>query len=232
MTFSDIVFPDKIRPDDPCRCPLCRSDEVDAYHRDDSRAYMACRTCGLVFVPEAFRLTPEEEKAVYDLHQNDPGDPGYQNFLSRLSVPLLKKLSPGSQGLDFGCGPGPALADMMEAAGHSMNLFDPFYANTPEVLQHRYDFICATEVVEHLRAPKREFESLFKMLKPGGWLGIMTKQVINREAFGRWHYIRDLTHICFYSRFTFSCLARRFNAGLYFIGDDVILLQKQKKECQ
>ena len=41
---------------------------------------------------------------------NDPSDPDYRKFLSRLSNALLPHLKIRSQGLDFGAGPGPALA--------------------------------------------------------------------------------------------------------------------------
>lgn len=208
-------------------CPLCRSKDVEPFFEDKKRIYLNCLFCKLVFVPKSYWLTPEEEKTVYDLHRNDVQDPGYRRFLSRMSAPLLKKLGPNLKGMDFGCGPGPALADMMEEAGHEMRLFDPFYHDMPSVLSGQYDFICATEVVEHLKDPHQEFHTLFNILKPGGWLGIMTKQVIDRDAFSRWHYIRDLTHICFYSPQTFEYLARRFNAALDFVGNDVILLHKQ-----
>ena len=38
----------------------------------------------------------------------------YRSFLGRLAIPLQAKLSSGDTGLDFGCGHGPALADMLE----------------------------------------------------------------------------------------------------------------------
>ncbi|MDZ7724918.1 MAG: class I SAM-dependent methyltransferase [candidate division KSB1 bacterium] len=184
----------------------------------------------MIFVPQQYWLSSAEEKAEYDLHQNEAQDPGYRRFLSRLTVPLMSKLSPGATGLDFGCGPGPALSAMLEEQGYNMVQYDPFYADDPSVQNRRYDFICATEVVEHLKAPKQTFEQLFSMLKPDGWLGVMTKRVRDQEAFRNWHYIRDLTHICFYSKKTFTYLARTFNAGLEFAGDDVLLLNSQKDE--
>ena len=208
-------------------CPLCRRKDLAPFFEDQKRVYLNCLYCELVFVPKTYWLSPEQEQAVYDLHLNDVQDPGYRRFLSRLSAPLLKNLRPNQKGLDFGCGPGPALAAMMEEAGHEMALFDPFYFNTPAVLLRQYDFIITTEVVEHLRDPHGAFDTLFTILKPGGWLGIMTKQVIDRDAFSRWHYIRDMTHICFYSPPTFEYLARRFNATLDFVGNDVILLNKK-----
>ncbi len=55
----------------------------------------------------------------------------------------------------------------------------------------------------------------------------MTKLVIDKEAFRSWHYIRDMTHISFYSRPTFEYIAEQFNAELTFISSDVILLMKK-----
>lgn len=208
-------------------CPLCGRQAPDPFFEDRGRAYLRCARCRLVFVPCTNWLNPEEEKATYDLHRNDPDDVGYRKFLSRLAAPLLEKLPPGQKGLDFGCGPGPALARMLTEHGHRVSLYDPFYFSDRSVLTDTYDVITATEVVEHLRHPERVFGDLFGMLRPGGWLGIMTKMVIDREAFRNWHYIRDPTHICFYYRHTFEYLAQRFNAAVEFIGGDVILLRKR-----
>ena len=213
-------------------CPLCGDQGPAPFHEDRQRPYMRCVSCRLVFVPSNYWLDATAEKAVYDLHRNDPEDAGYRRFLSRLSSPLVEKLPRCQQGLDFGCGPGPALARLLEAHGHEVALFDPYYANDRALLERRYGFITATEVVEHLRSPGAVFRRLFGMLQPGGWLGIMTKLVIDRdsfasEAFARWHYIRDPTHICFYSLDTFEYLARRFSAAVEFIGQDVTLLQKR-----
>ena len=215
------------RDDSGSPCPLCRHTKTGPFHRDDKRSYLLCQNCTLVFVPEHSRLSREEEKAIYDLHENRVDDAGYRRFLSRLSTPLLERLDRSSRGLDFGCGPGPALKVLAEEHGHKVDLYDPYYFDDRAVFRNRYDFITATEVVEHLRRPGRDFDSLFRLLKPGGWLGIMTKLVRNREAFGSWHYIRDPTHICFYSRSTFEHIARYFRADLNFVGNDVILLRKK-----
>lgn len=211
--------------DNKVHCPLCRSDACEPYFEDAQRRYLRCGLCELVFVPAQYWVSTEEERAIYDLHENDADDPGYRSFLSRLTVPLLEKLGPGQQGLDFGCGPGPALPVMLAAHGHQVELYDPFYAGNPSALNRTYDFICATEVVEHLRDPRQEFSTLFSRIKPGGVLGIMTKMVRDRDAFSNWHYIRDMTHICFYHRNTFTYIAQRYDARVSFIGPDVIMFQ-------
>ena len=79
-----------------------------------------------------------------------------------------------------------------------MKLYDLFYAPDTQFLQRQYDFIAASEVVEHLHHPRRELERLWSCLKPNGVLGIMTKRVIDQAAFSHWYYKSDLTHVCFF----------------------------------
>ncbi|MDR5867508.1 class I SAM-dependent methyltransferase [Halomonas koreensis] len=208
-------------------CPLCASPHPVAYHRDARRDYLQCRQCELVFVPAEQRLGPDEEKAVYDRHENSPDDPGYRRFLSRLFEPLAARLPPGARGLDFGAGPGPTLSVMFEEVGHPMAIYDPFYAPDRRALAARYDFITATEVVEHLFAPGAELERLAGLLAPGGWLGLMTKRVRSAEAFAGWHYILDPTHVCFFSEASFRWLAARLDMAVSFPSDDVALLQRR-----
>jgi hypothetical protein len=93
------------------------------------RAYHRCARCNLIFVLPHALLSAQAEKAEYDQHQNHPQDLGYRRFLSRLANPLLDVLAPQSQGLDFGSGPGPTLSVMLAAAGHTIALYDPFYAD-------------------------------------------------------------------------------------------------------
>ena len=211
-------------------CPLCGGESHDFYE-NTRRTYYECETCSLVFVDARQLLTAEQEKAEYDLHRNDVRDPAYREFLSRLFDPLNQRLTEGSKGLDFGCGSGPALAAMFREAGHRMNVYDTFYAPDKMALVGPYDFITATEVVEHLHNPRDEIERLWGMLKPGGWLGLMTKMVVNQRTFATWHYKNDPTHVIFFSQNTFDALAYHLGADLEFIGKDVILLHKRNEEA-
>ncbi|WP_375752130.1 class I SAM-dependent methyltransferase [Vibrio sp. HN007] len=209
-----------------CTCPLCEQTDSQFFYQDKHRPYYRCSNCMLVFVPEENRLDAKREKAFYDLHNNDPQDEGYRRFLSRMSVPMAERLSEGSKGLDFGCGPGPTLSLLLEEQGHKVSLYDIFYHTDKRVLDREYDFMTATEVIEHLHHPKQVWQQWLSLVKAGGWLGVMTKLVIDKDAFVNWHYKNDLTHVCFYSRETFQYLAARDNLQLEFIGNDVILLRK------
>jgi SAM-dependent methyltransferase len=200
---------------------------VREFWRDKRRDYLHCQVCGMVFVPPRQFLSAEDEKKRYDLHRNSPLDLKYRRFLSRLFIPLDQCLPPGSFGLDFGSGPAPVLSRMFEEAGHSMTIFDRYYEPVPAVLEKQYDFITATEVVEHLHDPRQELEQLWACLKPGGRLGIMTQPVMEQDSFPKWHYKNDLTHVCFFSAATFTWLAVRWNADLTFPERDVALFRKR-----
>lgn len=129
-------------------------------------------------------------------------------------------------GLDFGCGPGPALARMLEEHGYRMSVYDPFYFTDTSVLSQPYDFITCTEVIEHVYDAESIWRQLFAMLKPAGWLGVMTKRVRNPAAFAQWHYKNDPTHVRFYSESTLAWLAKHYGATLILVDADVALFQK------
>lgn len=212
------------------QCPLCNHTKIDFYHRDNTREYFNCPACNLVFVPPPWHLSADDEKTYYDLHENQLDDPGYRRFLDRLFSPLNQRLKPASKGLDFGCGPGPALAKMFEEAGHTVALYDPHYAPDKTVLSANYDFITLSEVAEHLTQPGRDLDTLWDLLADDGWLAIMTKRVRDHEAFKTWHYITDPTHISFFSDTTFQTLADHWGqeATLTIVGADVVLFHKEK----
>jgi len=200
------------------------------FFEDKVRRYLRCESCNLICVPTEFHLSIADEKSVYDLHENSPSDDGYRHFLKRLFEPVneiaSKEFGKPSHGLDFGSGPGPTLSGMFEEAGHSMQTYDPFYANNESVLNQQYDFVTATEVIEHFRQPGTDLQKLWALVKPGGVLGLMTKLALDQDAFSRWHYKNDPTHVAFYSRETMAWLAQFWKAELRIIGNDVIVVRR------
>lgn len=207
-------------------CPLCCSSNTVHYTHDKRRSYLQCKDCELVFVPRNELLSLEQEKAIYDTHQNAIDDEGYQRFLNRAAKPLLEELTSPSEGLDFGCGPGPALAYMISQHQHNVTLYDIFYYPETSVLNTQYDFVTCTEVIEHVSKPQQVWQQLYDLVKPGGLLVIMTKLVIDKERFTHWHYKNDMTHINFFSQMTFNKLAEQFDMSLKYVAQDVMLFKK------
>ena len=207
-------------------CPLC-GEKVTLYFKDHWRRYFQCSQCTLVHVEPIQWPDAQAERAHYDLHDNRVDDPGYRAFLARLATPLLQRLTPGSEGLDFGCGPGPTLATMLREADHRVALHDVFFHPNPSAFERQYDFITATEVLEHLHRPRETLERMWRCLKPGGWLGIMTRRLPKQAHFDRWHYRRDPTHVMFFAAATFRWLAERWGAEIELIGEDVVIFRSE-----
>jgi len=208
-------------------CPMCKSSGVALFYKDEHGTHYRCEVCKLISSDPADLPSPEDEIARYDQHENHPGDPDYRAFLSQLFDPLESLLEPNSKGLDFGSGPGPTLSVMFEEKGHIVNLYDPFYAYNPAVFDEKYDFIVSTETFEHLHHPGKEVYRLWSCLKPGGYLGIMTKMAGDRENFADWHYKKDLTHVTFFSEETFKWMAEHYGASLAIPNERVAILQKK-----
>lgn len=207
-------------------CPLCTGIS-ETFLTAQKRDFLLCPACSLVFVPYWQHLSLEEEKSRYLTHNNDPRDKGYQKFLLPVARAVMENHFIPSKGLDFGCGTGSPLPDMLKKHGFEVDIYDPFFAPYPEVFSTKYDFITCTEVVEHFRRPAVEISGLWKMLNPDGRLYIMTQFRIPERDFANWSYIRDHTHIAFYSRTTMKWLADFLSSGLSFPYSTVTVLHKK-----
>jgi len=180
----------------------------------------------LIFVPTGSHLSPDDERRRYDLHENSPDDPQYRVFLRRLINPLLPHLKEGMKGLDFGSGPGPALSSMMRQRGVEMEDYDPFYANDPTLLEKKYDFLACSETVEHFCNPRESWDLMVNLVRHGGVIGVMTDMFDDGMNFSDWHYIRDDTHVVFYSKRTFEWIAEHYVLSASFHGRSVIIFNK------
>lgn len=195
-------------------CPLCAASASTRFASVGERRYWRCGACALVYLEPAQRPDTAAELAEYLLHENDPVDPGYRRFLAPLAEALLTRLPAGARGLDYGCGPGPALPAMLAEHGLQTVLYDPFFAPDEAALSRDYDFILCSEVAEHFHRPGEEFARLAGLLRPGGWLGVMTNLLQETTDFAGWHYRRDPTHVVFYTPATMHWLAARHGWSL------------------
>ena len=211
-------------------CPVCCATEVRHLDRIDGRDYWRCAACEASFVDPSQRLGREAEYAVYLQHENDPADARYRGFLSKLADPLLARLQPGSRVLDYGCGPGPALAAMLGEAGHETRVYDPFFCPDRDALAQSYDAITCTEVAEHFHHPAEEFDRLDALLRPGGWLAVMTCFQTEDVSFADWHYRKDPTHVVFYREATFQMIAAQRGWHCEIPVKDVALMRKPASE--
>jgi len=207
-------------------CPVCTQGTGAPFLTVQGRDYRRCADCAATFLDPAGYLSRAQEQAHYLHHRNDPDDPRYRRFLARLAVPLLARLDPASCGLDYGCGPGPALAAMLREAGHAVALFDPIFAPDPAPLARMHDFVTCTETAEHFHRPAEEFARLRALVRPGGWLAVMTCFQTDDARFADWHYRKDPTHVVFYREATFRHLAGCWGWSCTVPHKDVVLMRR------
>ena len=217
MSLSEITF----------KCPLCKAIQVRAFDHAHQRDYFGCDVCRLVFLAPEQWLGFEDEIARYEAHENDPTDAGYRDFLSRVADPLVQLLQLGDMGLDYGSGPGPTLSLMLEEKGFPTANYDPVFAPDKTVLRRSYDFITCTETVEHFFYPEKEFDGFHHVLRPGGWLAVMTEVWSEDLALLDWSYARDPTHVCFYHVETMMWLAEHYGWQMQSPHRNVFLFQQQ-----
>jgi SAM-dependent methyltransferase len=207
-------------------CSVCGTPKPQPFLTVHGRDYFRCNNCLATMLDPVQWVSPENEYAEYLKHNNSPADSGYKKFLSRIANQLLKKLDPGRTGIDYGCGLETVLAQMLSKAGHKVSLFDPFFFPNHYLLDHSYDFITCSETIEHFHRPAKEFARFQRMLRPGGWLAVMTCFQTEDTLFSTWHYRRDPTHVVFYRETTLRHIAEIFGWSCEIPVKDIALMQK------
>ncbi len=208
-------------------CKICKNKDLKELKFKET--YYHCQKCDLIFLDEDQILKPEEEKRRYEQHDNSHKNKGYvkmfERFIEGVIEPYTKKIETV---LDFGCGPGPVLADLLKEKGFTVDIYDPYYFPERIFRGKKYDLITSTEVFEHLTEPAKEIEMLIKHIKRSGYLAIMTLFHPGPDGFKDWRYKRDPTHITFYNSNTFQEIARRYPLKIIFEdGEKYCLFKKE-----
>jgi hypothetical protein len=210
-------------------CPLCSS--VGPFQILTSAIdipYYLCDTCALIFMDRAFLPATETEKERYQTHENGPQHAGYVAFLNQAIAPTLRYLETGMRGLDYGCGPGPTIQPLLKNKGIHCENYDPFFY--PEKPKGCFDFVFATEVIEHFSSPRQEFTRICNLLKPDGVFTIMTESWDDLTNFSHWYYTKDFTHISFYHAKTIDYICEVFGfIPLYRENSRVSVLKMETK---
>lgn len=194
-------------------CPLCCFDSGTRLTTKPAPggSYLHCPRCDLIYATPAGILPPDQERERYLLHNNTPENRGYVEFLTGFLEEAVLPFSSGGRALEFGSGPGPVLAGLLEDRGFRVSVYDPFFYPRESLLEERYHLITATEVMEHVSRARQTWRLLEELLLPGGVLAVMTHFHPGPQAFAQWWYHRDPTHIRFYSSRTLEWICHHMN---------------------
>ena len=209
-------------------CHICNRPTEFFIHEKTNITYYHCKSCEYIFKSPECHQDLTEQKERYNLHENDEDDEGYRAYFQRFLDFILPLVDKPKTALDFGCGASSLLSSMLEDEGVECDYYDPIYH--PDTLNNskKYELIVSTEVFEHLHQPKEVFESLIKRLKNGGYLALQTQfHPNNTEAFKKWYYHQDPTHIVFFTAQTFMVLCEIYDCE--FVrdnGKNMIVIKK------
>jgi SAM-dependent methyltransferase len=207
-------------------CKVCGSEEISLYARNKKREFLRCSRCELVFVPEHFYLTTEQERKRYDLHDNSIENKGYKEFLEKIVTVITDRFPRDCTILDFGSGANAVLATILDELGYSCESYDPLFNIHCHNDTLTYDAIIICEVIEHLRLLQDDFAFIKKRLKPDGTVIIRTQLYPDAGKFLNWWYIQDLTHINFFSPVTIAFVALQLNRTVVLTDvKDIFLLK-------
>jgi hypothetical protein len=210
-------------------CKICNASTRALPDNKTGKIYHVCDVCGFIFLDQQFILSPADEKRRYEFHQNTFDNTGYVAMFERFISDAITPYCGGARSaLDFGCGPTPVFAALLEKHIENVDYYDPHFYPDRSFKERKYDLITATEVIEHLQDPIETLRMLAAILNPGGGLALMTKfHTCNDEAFLKWWYRIDDTHIAFYTERTIEYLAQNIGLEKTFNGDGVCYLGRK-----
>jgi hypothetical protein len=191
------------------KCKLCDVVACVPAGRNKHREFVHCPNCGLVFVPNEFWLSADDERARYAHHDNSPSNEGYVTFLRQVADVVVGLGMVRPRVLDFGSGENAVLAKILRQRGFDCVAYEPLYGESQAATHGRHNIVVLCEVIEHLRDLQTEIQTIKACLAPGGRVVVRTQFYPSVASLTSWWYARDATHINFFSE-----QALQFTAGL------------------
>jgi len=204
------------------QCKICGEETREIMNEKLGVVFYYYDACEFISKDAEIKLTREEELALYETHENSIDDPTYVAYFKKfLNAAVLDYCTLPGKGLDFGSGPSPVLGMILERDyDFLMDIYDLYYSPEKTYEHKKYDLVTATEVVEHLKYPLEYFKLFESLLKDDGILSIMTLfHARDDAAFENWHYLRDITHISFYTQKTLESIAKMVGLEIIYTNE-------------
>jgi len=214
-------------------CLICGEKLTRLEHPKTKEPYFYCHICDSYSKDESLFPTRKEELEVYSNHQNSLDQEDYVAYLKDFVHQSILPFHKGYRLLEYGSGPTPVLSHILEKDYHFLvEKYDKHYEIEKEYLDLQYDVISSTEVLEHIHNPMPVFLEWISLLPVGGIISIMTLfHPKNPDDFFEWWYIRDKTHLLFFSEKTFEWIAKTLELQIVFTDHKrMIVFRKTKKD--
>lgn len=210
-------------------CPLCHSKSHQPFFAMPNYQLNRCLKCQMVWDQSPPKNLNSQYEEDYFINQNPKG--GYANyfqgmqinrktFIERLKI-IRKKLGKKGRLLDVGCALGDCLEEAKKmgwkgAEGVELSKFACQFAKkrglkvTQGMLaslnkSDQFDVITSQDMIEHVTNPLTELELIYKFLKPGGLVFIVTPDIggwWSKLLGKRWYHFKPGEHVVYFSRDT------------------------------
>lgn len=181
--------------------------------------FLYCKSCEALYKEK----TPnkDEEKSRYMFHQIDEG---YKEYMKNIFLKIKDYLNPGIS-LDFGCGKENTLEMIATKYNFKFYSYD-LYFKPFKYKDFKYDNIVLNEVFEHIKDPFNLILELKSLLKEDGKIIILT--ATHNNNFNNWWYLRDITHVSFYSKKTLEIIGKKANLDIIYNNFNLVVYKLSK----
>jgi 2-polyprenyl-3-methyl-5-hydroxy-6-metoxy-1,4-benzoquinol methylase len=209
-------------------CPLCSSGKVKKFWAMQGYRLVRCLSCTMVWDP----FPPENLESVYNenYYVNDNPKGGYANYFKGMNINrktfverikrINKKVVDKDRMLDVGSALGDSLVEARKlgwqelygvelsnyAAEKSKKRNLRINTGTLTSVKYRsnyFDVVTLQDVIEHVKDPTAEINEVRRILKPGGYIFIVTPDVdgIWAKILGQlWYHYKPGEHIMYFSQ--------------------------------
>lgn len=224
---------------DNYKCPLCGSKRFKRFLAMREYGLARCLSCDMVWDPNP----PKDLKSVYreNYFVNDNPKGGYANYFEGMNVNkrtfherikrINKKILARGRMLDVGCALGDSLieakrlgwknlygVEMSEYASKKAGLrglnIKEGTLDGAKFPDNYFDIVTLQDVIEHIKDPKEEVREIYRILKPGGFVFIVSPDVdgLWAKLLGKaWYHYKPREHIMYFSQKTLKTVLE--NAG-------------------
>ncbi len=182
----------------------------------DQTIYEYCEHCVSWQMNENALPKLADEQTRYATHNNKWNDQGYRDYLMKFGATIVAQEQKGAKGVDVGAGIEKVLTRLLNEEELDVKAQDPLYGFNAYDEDELYNFVVSIETVEHFHHPYSEWERMNNAILRNGRMYVATNLLEGTQKFEDWWYVKDPTHVFFYSKITMRYIADIFNMQVDF----------------